>query len=152
MMRFRMMALPLACAAVLPAQELAPGDGKDVVERVCAPCHGLYNLVRRPRTRAAWEQTVENMRGMGAKGSDADFRMVVDYLARAYGVSLPDKVNLNKAGYRLLTSFFALFPEEAEAIVKYREENGPFRALEDLKKVPRLEYRKVEAKKDRVEF
>ena len=39
--------------------------------------------------------------------------------------------------------------KEAEAIVKYQE-NGAFKIVDDLKKVPDLDFKKIEAKKDRL--
>jgi len=45
-----------------------------------------------------------------------------------------------------------LLEREAEAIVKYRTDKGPFKTLEDLKKVPDLDFKKVEAQKDRLVF
>lgn len=47
-------------------------------------------------------------------------------------------VELNTASKQLLTYVSGLGPQLAENIVKYREENGPFRDRESLKKVPRL--------------
>ena len=44
-----------------------------------------------------------------------------------------------------------LTEKEAAAIVKQREK-VPFKAIEDLKKVPDLDYKKIEAQKDRIEF
>jgi competence ComEA-like helix-hairpin-helix protein len=40
--------------------------------------------------------------------------------------------------------------KEAEAIAKYRKENGAFKIVDDLKKVPGLDFKKIEAKKDRL--
>jgi competence protein ComEA len=41
---------------------------------------------------------------------------------------------------------------EARLLINYREQNGPFRSLEDLKKVQGIEFAKLEAKKDRILF
>ncbi len=146
-------ALWLGAALSVKAQDpLPPGEGKEVVERVCAPCHGVYTLTQRNRTRAAWAATVDNMESRGAKGTDADFKIVVEYLARHFGVTVPDTINVNKAGPRSLTNFFKLFPEEAEAIIDYRDKNGEYKQWEDLKKVPGLDAKKIEAKKDKISF
>ena len=40
--------------------------------------------------------------------------------------------------------------KEAAALIAYREENGPCKKLEDLKKVPGLDYKKIDARKDRL--
>jgi len=35
-------------------------------------------------------------------------------------------------------------------VIKYREKNGRFKSLADLKKVPGLDYRKIESRRDAV--
>ena len=47
-------------------------------------------------------------------------------------------VNVNSASKSLLTYVSGLGPKLAENIVKYREENGPFKSRAALKKVPKL--------------
>ena len=47
-------------------------------------------------------------------------------------------VELNTASKQLLTYASGLGPQTAENIVNYRNENGPFKSREALKKVPRL--------------
>jgi competence protein ComEA len=129
-----------------------PGPGKELVERICAPCHGVYPLTQRNRSKAAWESLVDNMETRGAKGTDAELKAVVQYLVANFGVPVVDKINVNKAGARSLTNFFKLFPEEAEAIIAYREKNGDFREWQDLTKVQGLDAKKIEAKKDSIFF
>ena len=139
-------------AADLVQFQLPAGAGKEVVERVCSPCHGVYPLTQRNRSRAAWESTVESMRARGAQGSSDDFRMVIRYLDANFGIAASDNINVNKASARGLTNFFNLFPEEAEAIVRFREKNGAFKTWQDLTLVPRLDWKKLEARKEHVIF
>lgn len=47
-------------------------------------------------------------------------------------------VNLNTASHHLLTYISGLGPSLAKNIVAWRNENGPFKSREELKKVPRL--------------
>lgn len=47
----------------------------------------------------------------------------------------PSPLNLNAAGAEELTALPGIGEELAERIVRYREENGPFAAVEDLTKV-----------------
>ena len=63
-----------------------------------------------------------------------------------------DQINVNKAGARSLTNFFKLFPEEAEAIIDYRDKNGSFQEWQELKNVPGLDFKKIEAKRDSIVF
>lgn len=44
-------------------------------------------------------------------------------------------VNLNTATADQLTIIKGLGPKKAQAIVEYRKENGPFKTVDDLKKV-----------------
>ncbi len=57
---------------------------------------------------------------------------VVEVCVNAVGV------DLNTASKELLTRVSGLGPRLAGSIVRFREENGPFRSREDLKKVPGL--------------
>ncbi|MBS9524743.1 RNA-binding transcriptional accessory protein [Litoribacter ruber] len=47
-------------------------------------------------------------------------------------------VEVNTASKQLLTYVSGLGPSLAQNIVKYRDENGPFKSREEIKKVPRL--------------
>lgn len=47
-------------------------------------------------------------------------------------------VSLNTASKQILAYVSGLGPALAQSIVKYRDENGPFKTRQDLKKVPRL--------------
>ena len=46
------------------------------------------------------------------------------------------EVDINKAGIEELSTLQGISSIRAEAIVRYREINGPFQSLEDLKNVP----------------
>ena len=37
-------------------------------------------------------------------------------------------------------------------LIQYREKNGPFKSIADLKKVPGIDPAKIDAKKDRITF
>lgn len=49
--------------------------------------------------------------------------------------SASGKININKAGESELENLPGIGPAKAKAIIQYREENGPFKAAEDLKKI-----------------
>ncbi len=151
-MRLRLGIFLIAFVPLRAQDPLPPGEGKAVVERVCAPCHGVYPLATRNRTAAAWASLVDNMETRGAKGTEEDFKIVVQYLVTNFGIAVSDKININQAGARSLTNFFKLFPEEADAIVDYRDKNGAFKEWQDLKKVPGLDAAKIERKKDSITF
>ena len=54
--------------------------------RLCGVCHPFETIVAIRRTKSQWEATVENMIGRGARGTNAEFASVIDFLAEAYGL------------------------------------------------------------------
>jgi competence protein ComEA len=148
----------LALQMALRAQNpLPPGEGREVVEHVCAPCHGVARITLRKFDRDGWARLVDGMVNLGAKGTDEDIKIVVQYLSATFPLPdsekmNPDKVNVNKASSVRLTNTLKLFPEEAEAIVAYREKNGNFKEWQDLQKVPGVDPKKIENRKDHITF
>lgn len=70
----------------IPVPSYLPnGPGKQTVERVCGPCHGVSLLMDRRLTFAAWNRTVNNMVGRGAMATPAEADEIADYLARYLG-------------------------------------------------------------------
>ncbi len=61
--------------------EPAGWNGKAVVQRMCAPCHGLSVVVSTRRSRDEWQNVVANMVSRGAVGTPEDVSLVVDYLS-----------------------------------------------------------------------
>ena len=55
--------------------------------------------------------------------------------ARAATTSSTEKVNINTADAKALTSLTGVSRSLAEKIVKYRDEHGPFRKPDDLRRV-----------------
>lgn len=51
----------------------------------CAECHALSRVTETKQDRAAWEATVERMVRNGARLSEEEKAVLVDYLASKYG-------------------------------------------------------------------
>jgi competence protein ComEA len=51
-----------------------------------------------------------------------------------------------------LQSGLGLTAAESDAVIAYRKKNGDFKTIDDLKKVPDLDAKKVDAKKDHLAF
>ena len=83
----------------------------------------------------------------GAKGTDAEFEAVLNYLARYFA-----QINVNKASAAEIQEVVDLSSEEAAAIVKYRQANGDFKSVEEVGKVPGLDAKKIGERKDRILF
>ena len=72
------------CSAVVSAQRLPEGKGKDELVKVCTPCHGAENVIGEAKTREEWGQLVGEMVSFGAQGTDEELNLIVDYLARNF--------------------------------------------------------------------
>jgi uncharacterized protein len=77
--------------------------------------------------------------GVGQYQHDVDQRLLKENLDRVVE-SCVNKVgvDLNRAGKHLLTYVSGLGPQLAQNLVEYRDQNGPFKSREDLKKVDRM--------------
>ena len=61
--------------------QLPDAPGRDTVKRVCGACHSAENVLGKGMSREQWGGIVSNMISRGAKGTDAEFAQIVDYLA-----------------------------------------------------------------------
>jgi competence protein ComEA len=121
--------------------------------RVCGSCHAAEIVMSRRESSEGWSGVIEDMIQRGLKGSDEEFGEVADYLTAHFSKSAPlGRINVNKAEAADLVAVLGLPGGQASAIVKYREQNGAFKSLEDLLKVPGINPRAIEAKKSRLEF
>jgi hypothetical protein len=67
--------------------QLKAGDGVEAARRQCAVCHSTDYIVRQPPFDAQrWDAEVKKMITVyGARITDADAKIIADYLARNYG-------------------------------------------------------------------
>jgi competence protein ComEA len=131
-------------------EKLPKGAGRETLLRVCGACHSAENVAGMAKTREEWGAVVGEMAADGAQGTDDEFNEIVDYLATHFPKA--PKINVNKATAADLATGLELSVKEAEAIVRYREEKGSFKSVEDVEKVPGVDTKKIEAKKDRLTF
>ena len=131
--------------------ELPAGAGKDTLVRVCSKCHSPDNVIANGQDRAGWEETITKMAGFGAVGTDDEFTAILDYLVKNFPAN-SGQINVNKATAAQLASGLGLTDAEAAAVVDYRKKNGDFKTIDDLKKVPDVDGKKLDAKKDRLAF
>ena len=130
--------------------QLPDGPGKAVTARICKNCHELERSLSPRQDRDAWQQTMDKMVSLGAEMTEQDYNTVLDYLAKNYPGEEVPKLNINKATAIEFESRLTLPRSQAAAIIEYRTKNGPFKAIDDLKKVPGVDAAKVDAKKDRL--
>jgi competence protein ComEA len=147
-----------AAVAVAAAQEnqaarpsgegLPDGPGKDVTVRACGTCHEGRRAASVRLTRDGWAAVIEDMRQRGARVSDEEFSVVLDYLTTHFLGEALQPLNLNTAAQIDLEAAGGLLRREAAAVIRYREQHGRFKSLDDLKNVPGLDFKKIDSRRD----
>jgi competence protein ComEA len=127
---------------------LPEGPGRDVFQAVCSECHEPTRAAEKQWTRAQWKDKVLEMLQEAPDVSEMEREQIVEYLSRNFA----KKVNVNKAAAGEIAATLEIPAKDAAAMVAYREAQGGFKSLDDLKKVPGLDARVVESNKRRVEF
>ena len=130
--------------------KLPDGPEKAVVEKICGDCHGVEMATSRRETKEGWNAIIDDMVQRGARGTDAEFDQVVEYLSRNFPRA--SKVNVNEAPAKDLAAALDISEKQAAAIVRYREEKGKLKSFEDLAKVPGIDAAKIEANKNKLIF
>jgi competence protein ComEA len=138
-------AVGLWCGASIA---LAQDDTKALLERACTQCHEITAATGQRNTKDRWAEIVDDMVDRGAEISDSQIEQIIGYLAKNYG----PKVNVNKAGAEQIAAALEIPQPTATAIVDHRTKNGPFKGIEDLKKVAGVNAKLIENAKNRVEF
>ena len=151
--RLRVIIIPalLSCAGAI-AQELPEGAGREETEKLCKQCHEVARSISLRQDRDGWNISINKMVGFGMKATPQELALVLDYLSKHFPAADVPPVNVNKATAIELESGLSLKRSQAAALVAFREKNGPFKNLDDLKKVPSIDAEKLEAKKDRIAF
>jgi len=125
--------------------------GKEVTLQLCGNCHDASIIQEHRQSRDEWVATIQKMIAAGAEGTEEQFTAVLAYISTNFGPAAA-RINVNQAAAAELATGLGLSEKEAAAIVKYRTDKGAFKAVEDLKKVPDLDFKKIEAQKDRLVF
>jgi competence ComEA-like helix-hairpin-helix protein len=129
--------------------QMPDDEGRDLTVKLCGnECHTIEKVIAERKSKSQWAETMETMRTDGAEGTDDEFKVIVRYLATHYGV----QVQINKATVRQIDDVLVLGEGHADAIVKYREANGPFADWASLLRVPGLDVKRMEFQKSKVVF
>jgi len=137
--------LPLFAQGQLP-----DGPGKAETVKVCGVCHEPARAASVRLTRDGWEELIAKMISLGAKGSDDDLEKVLDYLSTNFKGDAPKPLNMNSATAVDLESVAAMLRKEAAAWIDYRSKKGGCKTLDDLKRVPGVDFKKIDERRDRL--
>jgi competence ComEA-like helix-hairpin-helix protein len=88
------------------------------------------------------------MQERGAQATDDQVELIVNYLAAHFG----KLIYINEAPVEILEDAFAMTPQEAAALVKYRRDNGNFKNLDALLKVPGVDTNKIQEQSGNIVF
>ena len=75
------------CGSALAAGagKLPPGNGRRIVEKICATCHGLEIVTSKSYSKDRWQSIVQEMIAQGAPLNKTEAARVVEYLAMHFG-------------------------------------------------------------------
>ncbi len=138
-------------ASMLAGQGVLPeAPGRDVTVKLCGSCHAAETVASVRLTPDGWREVIARMVAAGAKGTEQELDTVFQYLSTQFPVEAQKALDLNTATAVELESVVALLRKEAAALIAHREKHGPCKTLADLKKVAGLDYKKIEARKERL--
>jgi competence protein ComEA len=132
--------------------EFPAGEGREAVMQLCTKCHSPNIILAYGQNRTGWENTITKMARLGAKGSDDDFTDIADYLTANFPPSAVQKIFINMATDKQIAEVLEISLDDAKAIIAYRDKIKGFTSIDDLKNVPNVDTKKVDAKKDRLIF
>jgi competence protein ComEA len=132
--------------------EFPAGTGREAVFRLCTKCHSPTIVLAYGQKREGWENTITKMVRLGAVGSDEDFTDIADYLTANFPPSAIVRIFVNKATDQQLASMLEISLDDAKAISAYRDKIGGFKSIEEMKKTPNVDAKKIDAKKDNLVF
>ena len=146
-------AVVLLCfAPVVGMAQLPDGPGRAETGLHCASGHGIDKSISLRQDLGGWGATVTKMIDFGAEISANEIVAIANYLAEAFPAAELTPLNMNKARAIQMESRLSLRRSEASAIIRYRREHGAFASIDDLKKVPGIDFAKIEAKKESLVF
>jgi competence protein ComEA len=141
-------------APAADASEVAPAPhtwpdapGKATVQMVCGACHSPDYITDAPRNSKGWNDVFEMMQAYGATATDDEWKEIKGYILGHIA-----QIEVNKATAAELQATFEIDEPTAKAIIDYRTANGDFKTIDDVKKVAGLDAKKVDYRKNRLEF
>jgi hypothetical protein len=111
--------------------------------KVCVRCHPAEKIIEGRRSRAQWDQVLEQMVARGATGTEQEFDAVFEFLVTHYG-----RVAINTAPPDEIAQVLHLDQGVADTIVKSR----PLADFEALAKLPGVPAADLEKMRDAIVF
>jgi len=128
---FATLAVSLAWSQAPPKNILdrfPESEDKETVTSTCSACHALARVAANNRDQAQWTQTIKAHNTRGLKLEPDEIAVIVRYLSTYFG----PKVYLNTASADELSALPHIDKKLAESLVRYREQHGPFKSVDDV--------------------
>jgi competence ComEA-like helix-hairpin-helix protein len=156
MVKSALIGVVLIAFLVSPAfaqKDFPDGPAKEYVNKICLQCHEASQLLSQRRSESDWKTTVARMATKGVPAPAEQYDAIAAYMAKNFGkVEDTTKINMNKAKAEEIVAVIGLTPDEAKALVAYREKHGDYREWGEMLVVYGVDGRKLEAAKDKMSF
>jgi mono/diheme cytochrome c family protein len=146
-------ALAIACSLIVSVgvatgsqQPSSSQSGEEVFLNRCSTCHGTERALVAPRTKKGWEGVLAEMVNNGAQLEAGESEAIVTFLTERHGL-----VNVNTADADEIVAL-GLSKNDAETIVSYRTDKGPFADFAALRGVPGLDVDRLDGVRQQVAF
>jgi competence ComEA-like helix-hairpin-helix protein len=149
----RLFAFLVLTTSAFAQKDFPDGAAKEYVNKICLQCHQPTQLLSQRRTEDDWKKTIARMATKGVSAPAEQFDAIAVYMAKNFGKEEDtSKLNINKAKAEDIVSVLGLTPEEAKALIAYREKHGEYREWGDILVVYGVDGQKIEAAKDKMTF
>jgi len=143
----------LLTSSAFAQKDFPDGPAKAYVNAICLQCHPPAQLLSQRRTPDDWKRTVARMAQKGISAPTEQFDAIAAYMAANFGKEEDtSKLNMNKAKPDEIVKVLGLTPDEAQALVTYREKHGDYREWGEMLVVYGVDGRKLEAAKEKMTF
>jgi competence protein ComEA len=126
--------------APLAGADAALDKERQALKAVCGKCHNLEIVTDTPRSYDEWQDTLQKMVDRGARGTDAQFDAILDYLYRTL-----TPIDVNSADTTQLQAVLDVSAPVADALIARRSVRK-FANLADLKTVTGIDPASLDAK------
>ena len=133
----------------MPGQ-LPDGPGKSTFESVCSLCHTPSAPAGKQWTREQWELKVIEMLQEEPDVTGDERKAIVEYLTATFKPG--GRIYINLANASDLAKLLDIPLADAERIVEFRKEKGPFASVDAVKGVTGVTIAKIDARAQDLEF
>jgi competence protein ComEA len=148
--------LAVSLLSICPARaqkDFPEAPAKEYVAKICLQCHEPAQLLGQRKTESDWKSTVARMAQKGVPAPAEQYDAVAAYMAKYFAKEEDrTKINMDKAKADEIVAAIGLTPEEANALVTYREKHGDYREWGEMLVVYGVDGRKLQANKDKMSF